>query len=75
MEKPIHDHEQDDDSQQPRGCLKVERGNASREAVEDADSNKPGNYRRNEGYTCPQHDWLPMSLLFANHARGNRYQD
>ena len=48
VEKPVHHHEQHDDGEQPGRGLDVERGDVLREAVDDGDSEAPGDEGGNE---------------------------
>ena len=72
VEKPVHDHEQNDDREQTRRRLQIERRDVVAQLAHDADRDKPRHQtgaKRNRGADRNR----PAMLTFrAHHARGDR---
>ena len=77
MEKPVHHHEQDNDSEQPGGGLHVQRGEIFRKIADDPDSNKPGDQGSKKCARRANHHGSALMAIFTDHARddGRQYQD
>ena len=75
VEKPVHDHEQDHDCEEPGGGLQVERGDVVDERVHDADGNHPGDQGRDEGEPRAPGNRAAAGAAGARHARGDRGDD
>ena len=75
VEKPIHDHEQDDDGEQAGRGLQIQRRHAFRQLADDSDGDEPRDQCRDEGESRAQCDRPAMRLLRSGHARRDRGQD
>ena len=75
VEKPVHDHEEDDDREEARRRLEIEGGDARGEVADDADGDEPGDERGHEAEADADGDRAAIDLVRPDHAGRESRED
>src|SRR5213593_1974261 len=75
VKEPVHDHQQNDDSQEAGRGLEIERRHVVAERANDAHGDKPGDQAGDKSEACAERDRLAMHPSGPRHTRGDGSQD
>ena len=75
VKEPVHDHQQNDDSQEASRGLEIERRHIVAERADDAHGDKPGDQAGDKSEACAERDRLAMHASGPRHTRGDGSQD
>ena len=75
VKEPVHDHQQNDDSQESGRGLEIERRHIVAERADDAHRDKPGDQAGDKSEACAERDRLAMHAFGPRHTRGDGSED